>query len=146
MEYRQLLMFWDQRIVLLTAILNLTKQIEVQSSQENIQLGDLPEQRQVYVDRLKKCNQMIDTFQNKADEKGRVRLKQLFSGNADLEFCTGEERRLAGYAQKNRCLLDSILASDAEARRKIQNECDRLQKLMRSARHKSATAAELQSF
>ena len=146
MEYSQLLMFWDQRIVLLTVILNLTKQIEVQSSQKDIQLGDLPEQRQVYVDRLKKCNQMIDAFQNKTGEKEGARLKQLLSGNAGPESCTEEERRLADYAQKSRCLLESILTLDIEAQRKIQDECDRLQNLMRSARRKNDGAAKSRNF
>lgn len=134
MDYSRLLTFWDQRIVLLTAILNLTKQMEAQSSQKDIQLGNLPEQRQVFIDRLKKCNRMIDVCQNKANDDELARLKQLLSGKNGVEPRTQEERRLADYAHKSRCLLDSILASDVEARRKIRIECDRLQKLMRSAR------------
>ncbi len=145
MDYGRLLMFWDQRIVLLTAILNLTKQMEAQSSQKDIQLGDLPEQRQVYIDRLKKCNRMIDVCQNKAKEDELARLEQLLSGKGGVEPRTPEERRLADYAQKSRCLLDSILASDVEAQRKIRIECDRLQKLMRSARQKAGGTANLQN-
>ena len=134
MDYQQLLMLWDQRIVLLTAVLNLTKQIEVQSRQEEIQLSDLPEQRQVYVDRLKKCNQMIDACQAKAAGEESARLKLLLSGKEDAQTYTEEERRLACYARESRSLLDSILALDTEARKKIRDDCDRLQNQLRSVR------------
>lgn len=137
MEYERLLALWDQRIVLLTSILDLTKQIEAQSCQEDIQLGDLPEQRQVYLDRLKKCNRIIDASVGKADPENRARLKSVLAANPDLTSCTQEERRLAAYAQESRRLLDSILASDTEARRKIRLECDRLRKLARSSRKKT---------
>lgn len=136
-EYHQLLMFWDQKVVLLTAVLNLTKQIEVQSRQEDIQLSDLPEQRQVYIDRLKKCNRMIDFCQKKAVGEEADRLKLLLSGKEDPQTCTEEERRLAGYARESRSLLDSILALDTEARKRIRNDCDRMQKQLRSARRRA---------
>ena len=142
MEYERLLALWDQRTVLLTFVLDLTKQIEVQSCQEDIQLGDLPEQRQVYLDRLKKCNRMIDASVGKTDAENRVRLKKLLAPNPDLTSCTKEEHRLAAYARESRRLLDSILASDTEARRKIQLECDRLRELARSSRKKAASPPE----
>ncbi len=141
MEYDCLLACWEQRNVLLTAILNLTGQIEVQSSQLDIRLGDLPEQRQVYIDRLKKCNRMIDGYKSKAGETERARLREVLSGKADPAECTEEERRLADCAQKSRRLLDSTLASDTEARRKIRLECDRLRKRIRSARRKAGAAS-----
>lgn len=146
MEYNQLIKLWDQRIVLLTAILNLTKRMEAQSSEEDIQLGDLPEQRQVYLERLKKCNRVIDECEKKANQEDRERLTRILSGKADAKDCTEQERRLAEYAQNSRCLLDSILASDVEARRKIRNECDRIQKLLRSARKKSGSASGAQHY
>lgn len=142
MEYERLLALWDQRTVLLTSVLDLTKQIEAQSRQEDIQLGDLPEQRQVYIDRLKKCNRAIDASAGKANPEDRARLKRILAANPDLTSCTQEERRLAAYARESRRLLDSILASDTEARRKIRLECDRLRKLARSSRKKAAFRPE----
>ena len=133
-----MLLLWDQRIVLLTAILNLTKQIEVQSSQKDIRLGDLPEQRGVYIGRLKKCNRMIDACRGKTDEKELARLTQVLAGKADAAGCTEEELRLADDAQKSRSLLDSILSSDTEARRKIRNECDRLRRRAAAANPRRA--------
>lgn len=130
----------DQKLVLLTKISDITKQIEVQSCQKEIELGDLPDQRQIYIDRLKKCEQVItDSYQSMAEEQ-QVRRKKILSGDFPKEECTEEETELLEYAIKCRDILNKTLAMDVEARRLLQKECDRLQKLLHTARNsKKAT-------
>lgn len=132
--------YLDQKLILLTKISDLTKQIEVQSSQTDIQLGDLPEKRQIYIDRLKKCEQMIhESYQSMAGEQ-KERRKKILNGDFSKKDCTVEEAGLLACAIQCRSVLLRTLAMDRDARGLIQKECDRLQNLLHTARKKRKNA------
>lgn len=132
---KMLAAYLDQKLVLLTKISDITKQLEVQSSQKDIQLGDLPEQRQVFIDRLKKCEQMIAESYQPMTGAPKERRKRILSGDFPKEECTAEETELLEYVHKCRNVLQKTLAMDQNARRLIQKECDRLQNLLHTARN-----------
>ena len=46
----------DQKVILLTQIWDLTKQIELRCMQDDIQLDDFLEQRGMFIARINKCN------------------------------------------------------------------------------------------
>lgn len=128
----------NQGLVLLTKISDITKQIEVQSRQENMRLDGLAESRQVYIDRLKKCRKLIETACRQLPEEQRERRKKIISGRFPKEECTPEEVTLLELGKKTNALLRETLAVDKEARVRLQRECDRLQKLVHASRKPAA--------
>ncbi len=133
MDYHeQLLPCVRQQTVLLTRISDITAQIEVRSRQADIQLDDLPEQRQIFIDRLKKCNGLIAKTTAKLPETEQERLHKILRGTFSEENCRAEEQELLQCGIKNSNLLQNILAVDSEARGRISRECARLQKHLRS--------------
>lgn len=50
----------EQKVTLFTNMLNISKQIEVQTRQSQIILDDLLAKRQTMMDRIDKCNDLID--------------------------------------------------------------------------------------
>ncbi len=132
--YQSLLAFLRQELVLLTRISDLTKQIEVQSRQAEIRLEDLPERRQVYIDRLKKCRRAAARSLAELPAPQRARAEALLAGRAVGPALGGEERELLESAGSCRAVLRKTLASDVSARGKIRAECARLRSLVRAAR------------
>ena len=128
----------EQKLVLLTKISDVTKQIEVQSRQEEINLGDLADRRQVFIDRLKKCQNMIDAACRQLPPEQQERRKKILSGRFPEEECTPEEARLLKIGAKCGVVLQETLAMDREAHDRLQKECDRLQKLLHSSRRPAA--------
>lgn len=76
--------------VLMIEALDITKQIEVQSKEEEIEIDSLVDERQLRVDRLKKCDLLIEkNIEILSDEKQRwidiIKLKS-------VEIVTEEEK------------------------------------------------------
>lgn len=120
----------EQKVLLLTKIADLTKQIEVRSRQKEIRLEDLPAQRQVLLDRVEKCNRMVESSVGVLPEESRGRMKRILDGNAGPEECSEDEAVLLQHSLKCQSLLRTILAENAVAVGRISGERDRLQKLL----------------
>ena len=127
-----------QELVLLTKISDITKQIEVQSRQKEIHLDGLAENRQIYIDRLKKCRQMIEAACQPLLPEQQERRKKILSGRFAKEKCTPEEAKLLELGAKCNSVLQEMLVTDREARERLQQECDRLQKLLHTSRRPAA--------
>ncbi|WBY64338.1 hypothetical protein [Thermocaproicibacter melissae] len=121
----------EQRLILLNHILNLTKEIEVQSRQQMVDIGTLVDKRQVYIDRLKKCNAMIDAVCREFPPEQCERMKKIVAGKLPQTECTEEEKKLCELAQKENEVLQKILALDREARSRLEAECNRIQARLR---------------
>lgn len=135
-----LLSCMKQKLILLTKVSNLTKQMEVCSRQTEIKMGDLAGQRQVFLDRLKKCESVIASCNTALPGEQQKRQKKILSGDFPKEECSASENELLGYAVKCRDLLRYILSMDKEVRERLQNECNRLQELLHNARKASSLA------
>ncbi|XOQ46297.1 MAG: hypothetical protein ACFWUD_04615 [Thermocaproicibacter melissae] len=118
-------------MILLNHILNLTKEIEVQSRQQMVDIGTLVDKRQVYIDRLKKCNAMIDAVCCEFPPEQCERMKKIVAGKLPQTECTEEEKKLCELAQKENEVLQKILALDREARSRLEAECNRIQARLR---------------
>jgi hypothetical protein len=121
----------EQRLILLNNILDLTKQIEVQSREQMIDIGMLADKRQIYIDRLKKCNALIDAACREFPPEQCERLKQIVAAKLPQTECTEEEKKLYELAQKGNEVLQSTLALDREARNRLEAECNRIQARLR---------------
>jgi hypothetical protein len=120
----------EQKVLLLKKISDLTKQIEVRSKQKEIRLEDLPAQRQVLLDRVEKCNRMIDGCVEALPEESRGAMKRILEGKADPGECGPDDSAVLQYSLKCRSLLRTILAENSVAVGRISEERNRLQKLL----------------
>lgn len=126
----------EQKLILLNNILDLTKQIEVQSRQQMVDIGTLADQRQIYIDRLKKCNAMIGAACREFPPELCERMKGIAAGRRPEAECTEEEQKLYELAQKGNEVLQSTLALDREARNRLTAECSRIQARLRELQEK----------
>ncbi|HCW80688.1 MAG TPA: hypothetical protein DG942_06235 [Ruminococcaceae bacterium] len=123
-----------QKVVLLTKILNITKMMEVQSQQKEVDLGGLPDERQTYIDRLKKCEGIIKKACLSVPEEKQAEVKGVLAGKFPDESCsTPEEKELLHYGIKCSSLLSMTLPLDRECRKNLQKECDRLRSLIHTS-------------
>lgn len=120
----------DQKVILLTRISDLTKQVEVMSRQKAPDVGSLLNQRQVYLDRLKKCESILENSRCQLPLEMQGQVKLILSGKESAENCTADEAKLLLCGRKCRVLLRDILAMDAECKSRLQAERSRLQKLL----------------
>ena len=59
MANEQIILCIQQKLVLMTNILNISKQVEVRCSQPEIELGNLLQKRKLFMDRIDKCNGLL---------------------------------------------------------------------------------------
>lgn len=123
-----------QQLILLNNLLDITKQIEVQSRQHREDIAILADRRQVYIDRLQKCRALIDAACREFPEDRRERRKKIISGHFAEEDCTPEEKILLDLGRKSDGVLQETLALDREARGRLTEECRSIQSRLRAVR------------
>mgnify|MGYP000634859864 CR=1 FL=1 len=126
----------EQKELLLIKISDLTKQMEVRSKQQEIQMEDLPAQRQVLLDRIKKCCLMIDGYVDTLPEEERSRTKKILSCEIPQEECGPDEQVLLKRSLNCLSLLRTVVAENSIAVGRMKKERDRLQTTL-SSLHKS---------
>lgn len=84
----------EQKKILMEQILNLTKQMEVQSLQESMNLSPLLEQRALLMQRVDKCNQLINTKLDEHTSSEQERLRAVLARQLPEESCTPDERSM----------------------------------------------------
>lgn len=134
MAYEDLSACLEQEEVLLTRIRDISVQMETQCSLPNPAPGELVQQRQVYLDRLKKCGDRVTALLGKLDPCERERLSAVLSSGVNREECSTQEAPLLERGAKCRSLLRETVALDRESLKQIKKECDRLQKLVNESR------------
>ena len=143
MTDEKLLFALEQKTLLLTKIADLTKQIEVKSKQKEIRLENLPTQRQILLNRVEKCNRMIDGCVKSLPEDSRERMRQILAGKIRPEECTPEETVLLRHSLKCLSLLRTILAENNIAVVRVRKERNRLQKAMSKLRKDSNASGSM---
>lgn len=124
----------EQKKILLVKIMNLTKQLEARSKQPDIRFEDLPQQRQVYIDRLKKCEKLLSSYINELPEDQSNRLKNIMSGDVLESECKADGQECFECSAKIRSMLGSIVAMDNEILRNTKKERDKQQRRIKHLR------------
>lgn len=133
-----------QKQVLLTRLVNLSRQIETQCAREEpADPSPLILQRKVYLDRLKKCADRISFFLKQVPPEEKKRIGAVLSGHLPESLCSAEEAEVMKRELECRALLREISASDAESQKYMKKECDRLQKLVSDSRGKGERLSPL---
>lgn len=81
----------EQKEVLLTKVMDLTKQIEVRTRQPEINLDDFLEQRVPYMKRVQKCNQLIASNVKLLEPERQTRMNQVLNYEIPEAQCSEEE-------------------------------------------------------
>ena len=123
-----------QKKILLINIFNLTKQLEARSMQPNIRYEDLPQQRQVYIDRLEKCEKLLSAYIDGIPAGENSRVEKILSGDIRQCECTADEQDYCKYGTQIRSLLNGIVAMDNEILRNTKKERDKQQKRIKHLR------------
>lgn len=110
--------------------------MEALSNTPDFDLDGLPQQRQVFIDRLGKCDKLIDGLVSQLSSEEQEHIKQILLARLRKDDCSGEEIILFDYGVKCRALLRDTLAVDRETIKKVQQERDRLRELANRARGK----------
>jgi hypothetical protein len=126
-----------QKEILLTRIYNLSRQIEVESMAQN---DSTPTQtilqRQVFLDRLKKCSVLIFRLCKQLPPAEQIRVKKVLAADLPKSECTAAEAETLEREANCRFLLRKICASDSNSKKQLKKECDRLKRQVNSSRSK----------
>lgn len=133
----------EQKKLLLTKIADLTKQIEVRSKQKEIQLENLPAQRQILLDRVEKCNHMADRCIASLSGERQEKMKRILSGQALPEECSPAEAKLRQDSLDCLALLRTILAENTVAVNRIRTERNRIQAHLSSLRREGISTHDM---
>jgi hypothetical protein len=134
MEENKIIACLKQKKILLERVYNITKQLEAASIQPDIDFGDLPQQRQVYIDRLKKCERLLSACIGELPPEDMEHVKGLLSGSAHSDTPGGPDVEYSRYGTDIRSMLGGIVAMDNEILRNTKKERDRQHRRMKEAR------------
>ncbi len=97
-DYESILLCLEQKSIFATDVLNITKQIEVQSNQEELDLDELLEQRQSRIQRMMKCDELIQTKLSDFDKEEGEHWQQIIDGE-QCEIEGKEQKKAAAYVE-----------------------------------------------
>ncbi len=137
MPINEIITCLEQKVILLTQILNLTKQIEVRSKEPDIQLDDFLEQRGAYIVRVNKCDSLILNLTEEMPPEQQERLARVLHAEVPEKDCSEEELPLLKLSNDCTSLLQRAAVIDKSARDAIQMQCDDLRGKINQSRKNS---------
>lgn len=129
-----LVMCLEQKVILLTNILDLTKQIEVQAAEEDAQLDALITQRQAAMGRIDKCCALIDQLLEELPEAERSTWNTLLGGQAGPAGGNADEETAHQLSVQYRNLLSKVAELDKRANEILRRQHTELQELLNQIR------------
>lgn len=115
--YETLLTCMQQKLIFITQFSNLTKQMEVRSRQEEINLGDLLQRRQNLLDRIDKCDKLMAKTLKAADSP---ELRMIISGRRLPDGSGDKERQLFTLACQYYKLLEETISDNQKVQQLLQ--------------------------
>lgn len=138
MDYQKILECIKQKKILLEKVMEISSRMESLSKMPHPDPENLPLERQVYIDRLKKCEQLIADQINQLSSNEQTRIRDLLSSSLKKADCTAQELELWEYGNSCRTLLRSIIAADQVSMERFREESQRLQQLVNQSRSKQS--------
>jgi len=123
-----------QKKVLLEKIMELSSRMESLSKLPHPDPENLPQERQVYIDRLKKCEQLLAIQINQLSSNEQTRMKNVLSSSLKKADCTAPEWELSECGRICRALLRSIIAADQVSMERFREESQWLQQNINQSR------------
>jgi hypothetical protein len=108
----------EQKVILLTKVLDLTKQIQVRSRQDDIKLDNFLELRGSFMQRVKKCDDLFSKLTEQMPPEQQERMMRILNSAIAEQDSTKEELLILALSKKCNTLLqrtDSLNTSAYEA-------------------------------
>lgn len=132
----------EQKKILITDILDATKQIEVQSAQEDVQIDNLIEQRQIKIQRIKKCDELIKEKLKFLDVTEKERWdKIVMCGECSLN--NDDEKNAFKLAGEIKALFIRTAELDKKAKENLQMQYEEAKENMASLRKNTASTTNM---
>ncbi len=135
----------EQKKIFIKDILDITKQIEVQSRQEEMEMDDLVTQRQVRIDRLQKCDNLIDEKVKTLDKKQREKWEKLVVGKAD-GFDNDDEQKAFALMLSTKEMLERINTLDNKAKENLQEQYEEAKRQLAELRKNTSNSSDIFNF
>lgn len=128
----------QQKVIFITQVSNLTKQMEVRSKQEEIDLGDLLERRKNLLERITKCDELIAKTLKEANS---ATLTEIIGGRLPKEEISQPEQSLYELSSKYYMLLEDVIKDNQNVQNLLQKSYDEakdnLNKIRAEKKHKN---------
>lgn len=128
MEIDQIIVCLEQKEILLTKIMDLTKQIEVRCRQEHVVLEDLFEQREMFMKRVDKCDHLIAGQLREQSPEYRTRLQTLLLAKEGAAARSDEERKILRLAESCSYIKQKAMSIDRSANDILRQRCEQMRK------------------
>ncbi|MFY9198351.1 MAG: hypothetical protein WBK75_04565 [Acutalibacteraceae bacterium] len=135
----------EQKKIFIKDILDITKQIEVQSRQEEMEMDDLVTQRQTRIDRLKKCDNLIDEKVKTLDKNQREKWEKLVVGKAD-GFDNDDEQKAFALMLSTKEMLERINTLDNKAKENLQEQYEEAKRQLAELRKNTSNSSDIFNF
>lgn len=115
----------EQKKLLMTESLNITKQLEVQSKQEEDEVSEIVDRRQILIDRMKKCDLLINkSLEEMEDSNNREQWSAVI---ADSEVKTDDEmlKKAVEYKSEINSLCSQIVDLNKSANENYKSALNR---------------------
>ncbi|GEM_PF-909273 len=140
MSNEQLIPCMEQKVILLTKILDLTKQIEVRCKQNEILIDELLQMRKGYLSRVEKCNFLIDKILAEAQSDETDRLSELLAAKVGEHGCSDDELTLLRCAKRSKELSHAIIRINKNAQNRLNAGYETLKSYIIDETSKKRTA------
>ena len=124
MSNNQIIACLEQKVILLTKVLDLTKQIQVRSKQPDIDLEDFLEQRGSYMVRVQKCSDLISSLTKQMPLGQQERMMLILNFKVSEADCGEEELLILTLSQNSSALLQRTASLDRSAYESIKRQYD----------------------
>lgn len=129
----------EQRTIFMTSIYNVTKQLQVKATQEEILFGDLLDARQEYMNRIDRCNALIKGKSQELDSDNRERIQSILEG-AKPDGLSEDYTVMVELVAEYNELLEQTKLVDAQAVQLVKEKHTDLKDRINTIRQKRADA------
>jgi len=129
----------EQKVILLTKVLDLTKQIQVRSKQSDIELDDFLEQRASYMKRVHKCNDLISSITEQIPPNEQKRFNQVLNSEIPEKECNDDELLVLDLTKKSTQLLQRTAFLDKSAYEAIKAQYNSVRDKLNQLRKEGKT-------
>lgn len=131
---KEILLCLEQKEILLTEILNLTKQIEVRCSEPEITLDHLLEQRAPLIVRAEKCDRLIQSLVRELPESEQSAVKSILGRSCDGNGLDEDQQKALRLAEHCKVLFRRAAALHQFATENLKKRRDEVQEKLKQLR------------
>lgn len=132
----------EQKKIFVTDILDVTKQIEVQSRQEDMEIDKLIEQRQIRIQRIKKCDELIKEKLKLLDNTQKENWERIIKGE-EYYPKNGDEKKAFELAFEIKQLFIRTAKIDRRAKENLQKQFDEAKENLTDLRKNKASNSNM---